>query len=109
MYQFARIFLHMDFMDSYFLLSFRRLYFHAAVSANGKIQLGYLIILRIVRIKIIFPVELTTATAYSNAFLFKTGRVPGIPVQTGQVWVLGAPPNAVEQPQNIFVFVASST
>ena len=28
---------------------------------------------------------------------------------TGQVWVLGLPPNAVEQPQNIFVFVASST
>ena len=32
-----------------------------------------------------------------------------MPVHTGQVWVLGLPPNAVEQPQNIFVFVASST
>ena len=29
--------------------------------------------------------------------------------QTGQVWVFGAPPNAVEQPQKIFVLVASST
>lgn len=38
-----------------------------------------------------------------------SGREPGIPVQTGQVCVFGAPPNAVEQPQKIFVFVANST
>jgi hypothetical protein len=28
-----------------------------------------------------------------------------MPKQTGQVWLLGAPPNLVEQPQNIFVSV----
>ena len=47
--------------------------------------------------------------AYSTTFRFKTGREPGIPVQTGQVWVLGAPPKRVEQEQKIFVLVASST
>ena len=35
------------------------------------------------------------------------GKAPGIPVQTGQVWVLGAAPNAVEQPQKILVFVGA--
>ena len=45
----------------------------------------------------------------STTCLFRTGREPGIPVQTGQVWVFGSAPNAVEQPQNIFVLVASST
>ena len=28
---------------------------------------------------------------------------------TGQVWLFGAPPNAVEQPQKIFVLLANST
>ena len=50
-----------------------------------------------------------TATAYSTTCLFKTGREPGIPVHTGQVWLFGAPPNAVEQPQKIFVLLANST
>ena len=50
-----------------------------------------------------------TPMAYSTTCLFRTGREPGIPVQTGQVWVFGSAPNAVEQPQNIFVLVASST
>ncbi len=36
------------------------------------------------------------------------GRVPGIPVQMGQQWVLGSPPNRVVQEQNILVRVASS-
>ena len=49
------------------------------------------------------------ATANSTTFLLATGSVPGMPVQTGQVCVLGAPPNFVVQPQKIFVFVASST
>ena len=50
-----------------------------------------------------------TAIAYSTTCLFNTGRDPGMPVHTGQVWLLGAPPKAVEQPQKIFVFVANST
>src|SRR5436190_23026244 len=45
----------------------------------------------------------------SIAALFATGRLPGRPRQTGQVWVLGSAPNAVGQPQNIFVRVPSST
>ena len=48
-------------------------------------------------------------TADSSTFLFSTGRVPGIPVHTGQHWVLGPPPKAVVQEQKIFVLVASST
>src|SRR3989339_1244941 len=43
----------------------------------------------------------------STTFLLRTGSTPGIPRQTGQVWVLGAPPNFVEQPQNIFASVRS--
>ena len=31
--------------------------------------------------------------AYSTTFLFNTGKTPGIPRQTGQVWVLGGAPN----------------
>ena len=47
--------------------------------------------------------------ANSTTFRFTTGSVPGMPVQTGQVCVLGAPPKRVVQPQKIFVRVASST
>ena len=36
-------------------------------------------------------------------------RSPGRPRQTGQTLVLGGSPNAVEQPQNILLFVDSST
>ncbi len=32
--------------------------------------------------------------AYSITALFSTGSLPGIPVQTGQHWVLGSPPKA---------------
>ena len=54
------------------------------------------------------PVANPRAMAYSATFLFNTGRLPGMPVQTGQVWVLGSAPNFVEQPQKIFVLVESS-
>jgi len=47
--------------------------------------------------------------ADSTALTLTTGRAPGRPRQTGQVWVLGAAPNSVGQPQNIFVAVLSST
>jgi hypothetical protein len=43
--------------------------------------------------------------ANSTTFLFNTGKTPGMPRQTGQVWLFGAAPNLVEQPQNIFVSV----
>jgi hypothetical protein len=43
--------------------------------------------------------------ANSTTFLFNTGKTPGMPKQTGHVWLLGAPPNLVEQPQNILVSV----
>src|SRR4051812_16441734 len=48
-------------------------------------------------------------TADSRAFSLRTGSAPGSPRQTGQTWVLGAAPKTVEQPQNIFVTVLSST
>ncbi len=45
----------------------------------------------------------------SIAALFATGREPGRPRQTGQTRVFGSPPKSVGQPQNILVFVPSST
>ena len=45
----------------------------------------------------------------SIAARLATGRLPGRPRQTGQIWVLGSAPNSVGQPQNIFVRVPSST
>jgi hypothetical protein len=48
-------------------------------------------------------------TAYSSTLSFKTGRLPGWPVQTGQQCVFGSPPNWVVHVQKIFVFVDSST
>src|SRR6476619_5407037 len=47
--------------------------------------------------------------ADSTAFRFTTGSEPGKPRQTAQTWVFGSAPNAVEQPQNIFEVVFSST
>src|SRR5690554_7837235 len=47
--------------------------------------------------------------AYSKTILFKTGSVPGIPIHTGQHFEFGIPPNSVEHPQNILLFVESST
>ena len=47
--------------------------------------------------------------ADSTAFALTTGSAPGRPRHTGQVWVFGSAPNSVEQPQNIFDFVLSST
>ena len=47
--------------------------------------------------------------ADSMAFALTTGSAPGRPRHTGQVWVFGSAPNSVEQPQNIFDFVLSST
>ena len=47
--------------------------------------------------------------ARSKARRFMTGRVPGRPMQTGQVAELGGRPNCVEQPQNSLVFVSSWT
>src|SRR3982751_2327059 len=45
----------------------------------------------------------------SIASRLAAGSAPGRPRQTGQTWVLGSAPNPVRQPQNIFVFVPSST
>src|SRR5215212_11772087 len=47
--------------------------------------------------------------ADSIALALTTGSDPGRPRQTGQVWVLGSAPKAVEQPQNILDAVLSST
>ena len=47
--------------------------------------------------------------ADSIALAFTTGSAPGRPRQIGQVFVFGSPPKTFAQPQNIFVFVCSST
>ena len=51
------------------------------------------------------PIRMVDSIAVSLA----TGSAPGRPRQTGQVWVFGSAPNSVEQPQNIFDTVPSST
>ena len=45
----------------------------------------------------------------SMATAFATGSAPGSPRHTGQMCVFGSAPNSVEQPQNIFDAVPSST
>ena len=40
-------------------------------------------------------------TISSIAFAFGTGSAPGMPRQTGQIFVFGSPPNSLRQPQNI--------
>ena len=45
----------------------------------------------------------------SIATALVTGNDPGKPRQVGQTCVFGAAPNVVEQPQNIFERVPSST
>jgi hypothetical protein len=44
--------------------------------------------------------------ANSTAFWFRTGRLPGIPRQTSQTWVLGGAPKRVAQPQKILLAVS---
>ena len=51
------ILLHMHLMDPHLLLSRRRIDLHISVLADRKIELGDLIVLRIVRIKIVLPVK----------------------------------------------------
>jgi hypothetical protein len=47
-------------------------------------------------------------TAYSTTFLLSIGRVPGIPVQIGHIWVLASAPKRVLHEQYIFDCVESS-
>ena len=47
--------------------------------------------------------------ADSTPIALTTGSEPGRPRQVGQVCELGSAPSSVEQPQNIFVLVPSST
>jgi hypothetical protein len=47
--------------------------------------------------------------ALSTPTALRTGSDPGRPRQVGHTWVLGGAPKVVAQPQNIFVFVPSST
>src|ERR1700722_1320125 len=47
--------------------------------------------------------------AISTARLFKTGKVPGSPRQTGHTLLLGASPKRFAHPQKILLFVNSCT
>ena len=57
--QFSGILLHVDLMDPDPLCSCRRLKLHVTVMADRQIQLGNLIVLRVIRVKIVFPVKFT--------------------------------------------------
>ncbi len=43
-----------------------------------------------------------TACATQNSLM--TGSMPGIAASTSETWLLGAPPNSVEAPENSFEF-----
>ena len=58
MHQFSGIFLHMNFMNTNGFLTRCSFDLHPAVPADWQIQLGNLVILRIIRIKIVFTVKL---------------------------------------------------
>ena len=53
------------------------------------------------------PVASAMRRAKSTTVRLSTGSTPGMPRQTGQIWVLGGAPNAVEQAQKILVRVLS--
>lgn len=110
----------MDLMDSDFFSFLQVCQSPRSIVADGEIKLGYLIVLWIIGIKVILPVKLAVLvdlTVYRKAYckgifhylLIKDWKGTGHTRAYRQVWVLGAPPNSVEQAQKIFVFVASST
>ena len=117
MHQFAGVLFHVDFMNADGFRARRRHDIDMAVAADRQIQLADLVRFGQIGVEIVFAVKFIVArnlavrrqTRRNGTFLFATGSVPGMPVQTGQVCVLGAPPNLVVQPQKIFVLVASST
>src|ERR1700690_4051647 len=47
--------------------------------------------------------------ANSTAFALSTGRAPGRPRQTGQIFVFGSAPNLLAQPQNALEAVSNCT
>src|SRR5258705_13663803 len=53
------------------------------------------------------PTAIPARIAKSTAARLSTGSAPGRPMQTGQICVFGAAPNAVLQPQKIFDAVSS--
>ena len=55
--QLSCIFLHMDLVDANFLLSRCGVDLHISIVADRQIQLGNLIVLRVVRVEIVLPVE----------------------------------------------------
>ena len=59
MNQFSRILFHMHLMNADFFLSRLRINLHISVSRDRKIELGDLVVLRVIRIEIILPVEFT--------------------------------------------------
>ena len=61
MYQLSCILFHMDLMDSHTFGSGGRFDLHMAVPAYGQIELGNLIVLRVIRVKIVFSVELAVS------------------------------------------------
>ncbi len=81
---------------------------------NWKLILRYLVSFWKIRIEIVLArksafivisqfVARAILRLYSTTFLLSTGSTPGMPRQTGQVWVFGGAPKAVEHPQKIFV------
>ena len=55
--QLSGIFLHVNFMNTNFLFTGRRIDRDITVMADREIQLGNLVVLRVVRVKIVFPVK----------------------------------------------------
>ena len=61
------------------------------------------------RWRILLPTASPRRTAASTTARFSTGSAPGRPRQTGSVCVFGSAPNAADDQEKIFDFVASCT
>ena len=106
----------MDVVDADFALFRVYEYIEPAVTCNGQVVLGNLVVFRQVRIVVVLSVEFVVKAdlavsaraariAYFTTVSFNTGKTPGMPRQTGQVCEFGASPNFVPHAQKIFVAV----
>ena len=114
--QLARVLLHVQLVNAHGAAP----HLHRPVPADGQIELGDLVGLGQIGVEVVFPVEPAVPgdgaaqgqggpDGVLHHLPVEHGQRPGMPVHTGQQWVLGAPPNAVVQAQKILLLVASST
>ena len=117
--RFSGVLFHVDscYADS-FSFAFVGLYVEVPAYGERLVVLGYLVALGQVGVKVVFLantlfwfiLQFTARAIFianSTEVLFNTGKTPGMPRHTGQVWVLGSAPNFAEQGQKSLDLVRS--